>query len=139
MQMFWLILCEHSDVRLLLFYHLAILALLCLLLSFLCHKIAYFQPLHSFFFFFTHFSLFWHFTEVQAWGRRSNISATLPAAGRFTGRRLIFELICAGTVERDPSSATGCSAGRGSPGATSCRDTGGHTQVRRCSNKSCHF
>lgn len=69
-------------------------------------------------------------TEVQAWGRRSSTSATLPAAGRFMGRRLTSELTCAGTAGRDPSSATGCSAGRDSPGATSYRDTGGHTQVR---------
>lgn len=77
-------------------------------------------------------------TEAQAWGRRSSMSATLPAVGRFTGRRPISELTCAGTAERDPSSATGCSAGRGSLGAMSYRDTGGHTQVRGCSHKSAH-
>lgn len=88
------------------------------------------------FVFSTHFAFLGHLTEVQGWERRSSIFATSPAAGRFTGRRLISELTCAGTAERDPSSATGCSAGRGSPGATSCKDTGGHTQVRRCFNKS---
>ena len=69
-------------------------------------------------------------TEVRAWGRRSSTSATSPAAGRFMGRRPISELTCAGTAGRGRSSATGCSVGRGSPGATSCRDTGGHTPVR---------
>lgn len=85
------------------------------------------------------YSFFRRLTEVRAWGRRSSISATSPAAGRFTGRHLISELTCAGTVERDLSSATGCSAGRGSPGATSCKDTGGHTQVRQRSNQPRHL
>lgn len=69
-------------------------------------------------------------TGVQVWGRRSSTSATSPAAARFTGRHPTSELTCAGTAARDPSSATGCSVGRDSPGATSCRDTGGRTQVR---------
>lgn len=68
-------------------------------------------------------------TEVRVWGRRSNIYVTLLAVARCTERRLTSEPTFAGTAESDPSSATGCSVERDSPGVTSSRDTGGHTRV----------
>lgn len=67
--------------------------------------------------------------EVREWGRRSSIYATSLAVARCTERRLTCEPTSAGTAVSDPLSATGCSAGRDSPGATSSRDTGGHTRV----------
>ena len=68
-------------------------------------------------------------SEGPALGRRSSTCATCRAAGKCTGKRLTCGLTCAGTLGRDPSSAPGCSVGRGSHAATSCRDTGEHTQV----------
>lgn len=61
--------------------------------------------------------------------RKSSTSATWRAAGRSTERHPTYGPTCAGTPVRGRLSVTGSSVARGSPGATSCRDTGEHTQV----------
>lgn len=68
-------------------------------------------------------------SEDPALARRNSTSATLWAAGKCTGRRRTCEHTCAGTRGSDLLSAAGCFAARGSHAATSCRDTGEHTQV----------
>ncbi|XP_043086185.1 transcription factor Sp1 isoform X5 [Puntigrus tetrazona] len=65
--------------------------------------------------------------------RRSSTSVTSLAVERCMGRRLTCGLTCAGTPERDPSSAPGPSVGNVSLALMSCSDTREHTQVKRSS------
>ena len=69
------------------------------------------------------------FSEDPARGKRSSTSATSQAVGKYTERRRTCEHTCAGIQGSDLLFAAGCSVGRGSHAATSCRDTGEHTQV----------
>lgn len=69
------------------------------------------------------------FAEDLARGRRSSIFATSWAVGKCMERHPTCEHTCAGIRGSGLSFAAGCSVGRGSHAAMSCRDTGEHTQV----------
>lgn len=78
-------------------------------------------------------------SEDPTWARRSSTSVTFLAVGRCTGRRPTCEHTCAGTQASGPSSAAGCTVGRGSHAATNCRDTEGHIQVHPPSPQHLHY